>query len=133
MSYEDAAEIWEDYSDSYAAGWLILPKDDNELWQTIKHKIEPEVKTKKKLKNMANINPNETQAQAQVRQIEAWLLKGKTLTSLEALHLFGCMRLASRISDLRLKFGYQDTIKVRKITLPSGKRVAQYYFEKENQ
>jgi len=40
--YEDAANIWEDYSDSYAAGWLGLPDDDNELWQIIEDRVERE-------------------------------------------------------------------------------------------
>jgi hypothetical protein len=37
-----AAGIWEDYSDDYAAGWLGMPDDDEELWQTIEHRVERE-------------------------------------------------------------------------------------------
>lgn len=40
--YDDAANIWEDYSDSYAAGWLYLPDDDNELWSMIEGRVERE-------------------------------------------------------------------------------------------
>lgn len=36
----DAAELWEDYSDSLAAGWINLPKDDDELWSIIKYDVE---------------------------------------------------------------------------------------------
>lgn len=34
------ANIWDEYSDSYAAGWLGLPKDDDELWQAIQWRVE---------------------------------------------------------------------------------------------
>lgn len=52
------------------------------------------------------------------------LKQGKTLTSLEALRMFGCLRLSGRIFDLR-KRGNQ--IKARTLTTLSGKRVAEYY------
>lgn len=35
-----AADIWEEYSDDYAAGWLGMPDDDIELWETIKYRVE---------------------------------------------------------------------------------------------
>jgi hypothetical protein len=38
--YNDAANIWDDYSDAYAAGWLGMPEDDNELWDEIKNRVE---------------------------------------------------------------------------------------------
>ena len=44
---------------------------------------------------------NEESNASQCAKILAYLKKGLTLTSLEALKLFGCMRLASRIHDLR--------------------------------
>jgi len=34
-------------------------------------------------------------------KLEAWLLKGKTITALQALNKWGCMRLSARINDLR--------------------------------
>lgn len=40
--YDDAAKIWDDFSDSYSAGWLGLPDDDKELWQIIKDIVEKE-------------------------------------------------------------------------------------------
>lgn len=39
--------------------------------------------------------------QSQSQKILAWLQSGKTITQLDALRMFSCMRLASRISDLR--------------------------------
>lgn len=44
-----------------------------------------------------NVKKTETQSE----KILAWLQSGKTLTQLDALRMFRCMRLASRISDLR--------------------------------
>ena len=38
--YDDAANIWEEYSDSFAAGWLYLPKDDDELWEIIEDMVQ---------------------------------------------------------------------------------------------
>ena len=59
----------------------------------------------------------------QCKQIAAHLEGGKTITALEALNLFGCFRLASRIHDLRVQ-GYN--IIVERITTATGKSVAQY-------
>lgn len=36
----DAAGIWEDYSDSMAAGWMFLPYYDDELWIMIECSVE---------------------------------------------------------------------------------------------
>jgi hypothetical protein len=33
--------------------------------------------------------------------IKGWLMNGRSLTTLEALNMFGCFRLAARISNLR--------------------------------
>jgi hypothetical protein len=70
-----------------------------------------------------NINDNKQSSASQCAQIKAWLQQGKKLTSLEALNLFGCMRLASRIHDLR-NAGLD--IHKEKIMTPSGKYVTQY-------
>lgn len=70
-----------------------------------------------------NINENEKSSASQCAQIKEWLLCGNTLTSLEALTKFGCMRLASRIHDLRER-GLE--IKKKTIIVPSGKRVTEY-------
>jgi hypothetical protein len=45
------------------------------------------------------------------------------LTALDALDLFGCFRLASRINDLRQA---GNDIETADITLPNGKTIAQY-------
>jgi hypothetical protein len=52
------------------------------------------------------------------------LKEGKTLTSLDALRLFGCLRLSGRIYDLRKK-GLD--IKSRDIWTLTGKRISEYY------
>jgi hypothetical protein len=61
---------------------------------------------------------------SQTDAILAHLRAGNSLTQLEALSLFGCMRLPSRIDELH-KRGVgvvKDMVK-----LPTGKRVAKYY------
>jgi hypothetical protein len=55
--------------------------------------------------------------------IKGWLLNGYYITQLEALNMFGCFRLAARISDLRNE-GCSIATKI--ITLQNGKRVAMY-------
>ena len=61
--------------------------------------------------------------ETQCKQIAAHLNDGNTITALEALNLFGCFRLASRIHDLRVA-GYD--IIVERIRTATGKTVAQY-------
>ena len=70
-----------------------------------------------------NINYNAESSASQCAQIKAWLQSGKTLTSLEALKHFGCMRLASRIHDLRER-GLD--IHKERIQVASGKYVTRY-------
>lgn len=72
---------------------------------------------------MANVNLNESECRSQKNQILAYLLTGKSLTQLEALYKFGCMRLASRINDLR-NDGWG--VLTESIKLNSGKIVACY-------
>ena len=72
---------------------------------------------------MENNNPNLESSEAQNTKIAKWLEAGNTLTQMEALNMFKCFRLASRISDLR-KRG-MDICK-QMILTPTGKRVAQY-------
>lgn len=45
------------------------------------------------------------------------------LTALDALDLYGCFRLASRINDLRQA---GNDIETTDVTLPNGKTIAQY-------
>lgn len=72
---------------------------------------------------MENNNDNIETCATQNQRIAAYLMAGNSITQMEALHLFQCFRLASRISDLR-KAGLD--IAVKKILTPTGKRVAQY-------
>lgn len=72
---------------------------------------------------MANINDNARSSASQCALIKAYMENGNTITSLEALRLFGCMRLASRICDLRDR---GCNIKAEKIALPNGKFVTRY-------
>lgn len=77
---------------------------------------------------MANINDNERESQSQCAQILAYLEKGYSITQLDALNMFKCMRLASRINDLRNK-GYK--INACKIKTNSGKSVCEYVLVKD--
>lgn len=70
-----------------------------------------------------NINDNEKSAKSQCDMIIAYLKKGYSITQLDALNLFGCFRLASRVHDLRER-GYN--IIACRITTPTGKRVCEY-------
>lgn len=76
---------------------------------------------------MANENLNKTKSESQCKRIAEWLNKGKSITQLEALHLFGCFRLASRIHDLRER---GMNIVMEKIVTPTGKYVASYKLAK---
>ena len=75
---------------------------------------------------MENNNPNLESSEAQNTKIAKWLEAGNSITHMEALNMFQCFRLASRISDLR-KRG-MDICK-QMILTPSGKRVARYNME----
>lgn len=71
-----------------------------------------------------NENWNESESQSQNKQIAAWLNAGKSITQLDALNMFGCMRLASRINDLRNRGMNIVTEKI--VTPTTGKIVASY-------
>ena len=66
---------------------------------------------------------NEESAATQCNRILAHIKKGLSITSLEVLQMFGCMRLASRISDLRKR---GENIVVDRVKTANGKSVAQY-------
>lgn len=59
---------------------------------------------------------------SQTNKIKEYLLAGNTLTSLEALKFFGCLRLSGRIHDLRCS-GVNVVSQMVKI---NGKKVAEY-------
>ena len=58
----------------------------------------------------------------QNQQIKSYLEQGKTITPLQALNKFGCIRLAARVNDLR-KEGLNITTK---IVTKDGKTFASY-------
>lgn len=62
---------------------------------------------------------------SQADQILAHLEEGKELTPMDALDLFGCMRLAARIWDLRHERGV--AISERRLRLGLGKWVTVYF------
>jgi hypothetical protein len=65
---------------------------------------------------------------SQNEQIRAHLESGKTITALEALRRFGCLRLSGRIYDLTHEHGM--VIHSRMVTR-EGKRIAEYSLEKK--
>ena len=76
--------------------------------------------------NMENLNQNETSSQTQSAQILKALKNGERLTHLDAEKRFNCLRLGARIYDLK-KRGHN--IISERISVPSGKTVAQYRLE----
>ena len=74
------------------------------------------------------------QAQTHKRLIREHLLKGGSITALEALRDFGCYRLASPISDLRSEGMTIAKTMEESISMVTGKpvRFARYSLEKEN-
>ena len=73
-----------------------------------------------------NINENGLHCFSQERKILFYMLRGNRITPLEALQYFQCERLAARIADIRKK-GHD--VKSEFVTMPSGKRVKQYWIE----
>ncbi len=71
-----------------------------------------------------NENDNKAHGATQNAKIKEWLESGNTITSLEALKMFGCMRLASRICDLRER---GMVIQKKKVVTKNGKIVTMYY------
>lgn len=65
---------------------------------------------------------------SQKEKIKKHLESGQTITALDALDLFGCFRLASRISDLK-----QDgmNIKSKPYHTSGGAIISRYYFDKD--
>ena len=61
----------------------------------------------------------------QLQNIEQHLVEGKTITPIEALNLYGCFRLAARISDLR-----NDNMKITTTRITkNGSTFASYKME----
>lgn len=70
-----------------------------------------------------NINPNQESSTSQERMILEALKRGESLTPLDSLRRFGCLRLGARIWNLRHQ---GHNIKKQLVKTSSGKRVAQY-------
>ena len=79
-----------------------------------------------KLSSKFNENANESSSKTQKALILKALQQGDRLTHLDAEKRFNCLRLGARIYDLK-KRGHNIISKM--ITVPSGKRVAQYWLE----
>lgn len=70
----------------------------------------------------------EATATTQTKAIYQHLKAGNRLTPLRALKLFGCLRLAARIHDIRKGNGVKQTWVKRELTpVGEGKHVATYY------
>ena len=72
---------------------------------------------------MENVNLNAESSATQCARIKAHLESGKSITGMDALHLFGCWSLPRRILDLKER-GMR--IKGETIRLDNGKRVTRY-------
>lgn len=79
-----------------------------------------------KLSPKINENANESSSKTQKALILKALQQGDRLTHLDAEKRFNCLRLGARIYDLKQQ-GHNIISKM--ITVPSGKRVAQYWLE----
>ena len=101
----------------------ILTKEELDSWANSWVRM---VKSTLKYNKVMNDNPNIESSESQNKRILDYLMKGNRLTSLEALNMFGCMRLASRISDIR-KNHPDINIVVDRIETATKKKVAQYY------
>jgi len=75
-------------------------------------------------KKTPNVNQNPESSTSQKAQILAYLQEGNPITSLEALNLFGALRLGARIADLKKE---NWPIESKFVTTNSGKRVKAYY------
>lgn len=63
---------------------------------------------------------------SQTALIKGWLLNGRSITQLDALNMFGCFRLAARISNLR----EEGLDIVTDIVTINDKRIAKYSLNK---
>ena len=78
---------------------------------------------------MANENWNPESSASQASHIAAYMMQGNKITPLEALNLFGSLRLSAVIFVLR-KRGYK--IQVERVKTSTGKWVAQYWINPED-
>lgn len=72
----------------------------------------------------ANDNPNASSSGSQCKRILEYLKEGNSITPMEALKMFGTMRLGARIADLKDKGWSITTTMIR--DEQTGKRYASY-------
>lgn len=75
-----------------------------------------------------NINDNETRSASQTKQILAYLQSGNSITPLEALNLFGCMRLQARIYDIERETGVRAQRERVKVETKNGSAMVMRYW-----
>ena len=78
---------------------------------------------------MANENWNPESSASQASQIADYMMQGNKITPLEALDLFGSLRLSAIVFVLRER-GYK--IQVERVKTSTGKWVAQYWINPED-
>ena len=78
---------------------------------------------------MSNPNWNPETSASQAAQILAYMMRGNRITPLEALDLFGSMRLSAVIFTLRER-GY--VIQTEKVKTNTGKYVSAYWINPED-
>ncbi len=71
-----------------------------------------------------NINENAVASKSQTQKILEYLLEGNSITPLEALEKFKCLRLGARIADIKAK-GY--IIYSEFVDTPTQKKVKRYH------
>ena len=64
--------------------------------------------------------------QSQTAQILRYLRAGESLTAIDALNMFGCLRLAARMNDIKRELLPNETIVRDWVKTSAGKRVAKY-------
>lgn len=76
-----------------------------------------------------NVNLNDASSASQAKMILAYMQEGNRITPLEAIELFGCTRLAARISDIEKKLGRAPQRESVQVKNRHGKlvRVTQYW------
>lgn len=78
---------------------------------------------------MANPNLNPESSASQATRIASYMMQGNHITPLEALNLFGSLRLSAIIFVLRER-GYK--IQTQKIKTHTGKWVSEYWINPED-
>lgn len=85
------------------------------------------------MRTTINDNPNEAISTSQTKRILAYMRDGNAITPLEALNLFGTMRLGARIADIEKLIGYAPSRRRVSVRNAEGKevRVCQYWLDEK--